>query len=566
MIRSVLHISSLIVLLFVGPLSARGQASLSKDFGALNYDGGTLFLDARLGSNLFGSGTGGGSFSGIHSALSRTGFGTVFGNPALLSHVKRPQIGVETRLSIRSGSVGLGSTQNLPASFERKTDQLLNNLSLPEGVEPIYTNASFVSIGQPRQLSAFWMTWPVTEQVAVGFGYRQPLMFSVNGALSGFQTLLRGNKASNSNSIQIDLLANLSVRATTLIQVDELSLGVGGLLQKYWFGSVWWGASAYRFGASTNIGLDVLPQGVLTVSGTNRFYFNDAGDPNLDLQSGESNAFFWKIKGGFTGNAMGLRLGMSHQTFKKEFGTSLVLDLAPHIELWDGNASAEAFLPVFVDLEGVINNDLDDSQDLLDIEKLDIVRPNLSRRTHDAIGQWMSIHMPTSLTAGADFPLGNHTVVLNASRYWGSLSVEGEYGLEKGVIQRYKIGRKPTWEVKVGVDIARKERHLGTGSWNIPLRLITMDIDGVLFEIFQGWTSYKNPHYRFSSSLQWGKPVVMGLDNTFYRDLESLLDGMIPTSVSIGRSYTLFDRLDVGVHVVGVPDLVMRFSFGLDVN
>ena len=337
--RSAVYISTLISLLLVGPSMVQGQSSLSKDFGALNYNGGTLFLDVRMGSNLFGSGTGGGAFSGIHSALNRAGYGTTFGNPAMLSHVKNAQIGVETRLSFRNGSAGLGSAQNLPASFERETDQLLTNLSLPDGVEPTYTNASFVAIGQPRQLSAFWMTWPVTDEVAVGFGYRQPLMFSVNGALSGFQTLLSGNKANNSSSIQVDLLAELAVRASTQIQVDELSLGVGGLLQKYWFGSVWWGASAYRFGASANIGLDVLPQGVLTISGTNQFYFNDAGDPNLDLQSGESNAFFWKIKGGYTGNAMGLRLGMSHQTFKKGFGTSLVLDLAPRIEMWDGNAS-----------------------------------------------------------------------------------------------------------------------------------------------------------------------------------------------------------------------------------
>ncbi len=62
------------------------------------------------------------------------------------------------------------------------------------------------------------------------------------------------------------------------------------------------------------------------------------------------------------------------------------------------------------------------------------------------------------------------------------------------------------------------------------------------------------------------KPVVFGLDNTFAEDLESLFGGMIPTSLSIGRSYTLFERLDVGVHVIGVSDLMMRFSFGFNVN
>jgi len=44
-----------------------------------------------------------------------------------------------------------------------------------------------------------------------------------------------------------------------------------------------------------------------------------------------------------------------------------------------------------------------------------------------------------------------------------------------------------------------------------------------------------------------------------------VLGGLIPTSLSVGRAYTLFDRLEVGVHVMGVPDLLMRFSLGFNV-
>jgi len=68
-----------------------------------------------------------------------------------------------------------------------------------------------------------------------------------------------------------------------------------------------------------------------------------------------------------------------------------------------------------------------------------------------------------------------------------------------------------------------------------------------------------------SGGVQWGQPVVIGLDNTFSQDLEDVLGGLIHTSLSVGRAYTLFDRLEVGVHVMGVPDLLMRFSLGFNV-
>jgi hypothetical protein len=541
---------------------ARGQSSLSKDFSVLTFDGGTAFVDVRFGSNLMGSGISGGSFSGIHSALGRVDGGAVFGNPASLAHVSYAQIGFESRFPIRNGSLGLGSTTWLPRSIETGTDNLLEDLSLPVGVQPTYTSASFAVLGQPRQLSAFWLTWPVKETVGIGFGYRQPLQVSSLLALSGAETFLSGNKETNGQSVQVDWLAKLSLNSNLQIQVDEISMGAGGLLEKYPFGSVWWGATFYRLGATVNLGLEARPQGVVTIADTDQYYFNDERDQNLNPSIGETNAFFWKVEGGFKGNGFGARLGLVHRTYKSRLGTSLLLDIAPRIELWDGNASARSYLPVFMLLEGVLDN-ARDSQDLLDIQQVDLDRPNLTRQSHDAIGQWMSVHMPTSLSFGVDLPLGRHLLVFNAMRYWGSFALEGEYGLEGGVLQRYKLGKKPSWGLKMGLDFARTRHRFG---WNIPLRIVTLDIDGVLFEMFDEWSGYENPRYRFSGSLQWGAPIVHGVDSTISEDLEAFFGGMIPTSLAISRMYSLFDRLDVGVHVIGVPDLMMRFSLGLNVD
>jgi hypothetical protein len=251
-----------------------------------------------------------------------------------------------------NGSLGIGSTNRLPASVNRKTDGFLSDLSFPANQTPLYTETEFAAIGQPRQISAFWLTWPIKPTVAVGFGYRQPLLFSSSLKLSGFQTLLSGRKEKNTNSIQVDMLAELSLNSAIDLHLDEISVGTGGLLEQYPFGTVWWGITLYRLGASAHFSLDMLPQGVLTISGTEQFYFNDPGDPNLDPLKQETNAFFWKIRGGFQGSGVGARMGLMHRTYLETLGTSLFLDLAPRINMWDGDAFALSYMPRFINLEG----------------------------------------------------------------------------------------------------------------------------------------------------------------------------------------------------------------------
>lgn len=554
----------IVTLLCLATGTIQAQNELTESFRALTFDGGLLSMNTRLGSNLYGSGLSGGSFSRVHSALMRVDGAVVFGNPASLAHVKRGQIGFEARLPIRNGSLGLGPSSLLRASsIEKKTDRLLSNMSFPRDRVARYTQAVDAVVGQPRQLSAFWLAWPINENVGMGFGYRQPLLLSGTIALSGAKMLLSGRKEGDSQSIQVDILAELALNSSLNIQMDELSIGSGGLLERYYFGSVWWGATVYRSSISAGINLDVLPQGVLTISGTDQFYFNDPGDENLNPENGESNSFFWKIRSGFKGSGLGVRLGLVHRSYTERFGTSLLLNIAPRINMWDNDAYAVSFLPVFVNLKGFIDNDARDSEDLLDIEVLDVTRPNLTRQTHDAIGKWLNIQMPISLTLGIDMPIGSNNLVVNIVRYWGSLSVEGEYGLESGVIQRYAIGKEPSWGLRAGLDIARDANKRGTGTWGIPLRILTLDIDGMLLELMGDRIAYSNPRYRLSGGVQWGRSIVRGIDNTIASDLESVLGGITPTSLSIGRAYTLFDRLDVGVHVIGFPDLLMRFSFGL---
>lgn len=555
-----------VFVLGLGCLDARAQVTQSSDFRALRFNGGVASLDIRFGSNLFGSGQSGGAFSNINSSMIRSDGASVFGNPALLSLIPRPQIGFESRIPVRSSTLGIGSSDKLPFPIQRHTDRFLENLSFPATENPIYTSTTHSVIGQPRQLSAFWLTWPVTKTVGIGFGYRQPFLFTSSISLSGLSVYLTGQKEQNATTTQVDFSSEFALSSSATLQMDELSIGTGGLLESYSIGTVWWGATLYRYGAAAKIGLDVLPQGYISIDGGDPHYFNDIGDPHLNPEQGEGNTMFWKIKGGYSGSGFGARFGAVHRTYYERFGSSVLIDLAPKVLLWDGDAYASSYMPEFVDLEGSIDNADPEAHDLLDLSLLDLNKPNLTRQTHDAMGQWIKLHMPSSVTFGADYPFGRHNLVVNLSRYWGIMAVEGEYGLKNGILRRYKLGRAPSWGIKMGLDVGREPRRDGRGSWNIPLRILTLDIDGVLMELLEGWTLYDEPRYRFSASTQWGSSVVDGLDNTVSTDISAMLGGFKPTSFAISRSYTLFDQLDVGVHVIGVPDLIMRFSFGLNLN
>lgn len=542
-------------------------AQSSEDFTALRFEGGFLRADVRLGSNLFGSGVGGGSFGRVQSAFQRIDGAVVFGNPAALSFVNDRQIGMETRLPLRNGIFGIGSPSLISASSIRnRTDDILADFEYPMDQEPAYTLISKLSVGQPRQLSAFWFTWPVNENVGIGFGYRQPLLMTASIRSGGLSAAFSGRQNSGGATEQIDFLAEMALSTNAHLQLDELSIGTGGLLERYYIGSVWWGLTLFRYSASASFNLDAHPQGLLTVSGSEQYFFNDPQDPNLDLANGESNAFFWKMQGAYKGSGFGGRIGLVHRSYGDRWGTSFLLSVPPTLHLWDPSAMAESWLPQFVDLGGAINNGANDNVDLLDVDGLDLSKPNLTRKTRDYIGPQMIVHLPTSLTVGVDVPFGQHRIVVNVLRYWGRMALRGDYGREAGEVQTFHFGKKPSWGIRGGIDFARGDALSGYSIWTVPLRILTLDIDGLLFQLIGGPDAYSNAHYRIGAGVGWGAPIVEGLDNTLVRDAERLLGGATPTSFSVGRAYSVYDRLDIGVHVFGLPDMLMRFSMAWNVH
>lgn len=542
------------------------RAQESEEFSAIRFDGGNLFLDARLGSNLFGSGMGAGTFGRMLSATAPVDGATVFGNPALLSFIRKPQIGVELRFPVHNGTFGLGPDNLLSnRSVRERTDNLLSDLQFPEGEVPAYTSLSGIRAGQPRQLSAFWLNWPVSENVTFGFGYRQPLLASTRVEADGFSALFRGKQASDAGSIEVDFLAELAMNVETDIALEEINIGTGGLLESYYFGSVWWGITVYRYFATARLDLDLLPQGALTVSGAGQYYFNDSGDPGIDPAGDESNRFFWKMRAGYRGAGFGTRAGFVHRTYGERFGSSLMLSIPPRFNLSDPSAFAESYLPVFVNLSGTIDPVSDENIELLDIDLLDTSQPNLTRRSREYIGTEIGVRLPASLTAGVDLPLGRHILVLNAIRYWGDLSVQGQHSTENGIVQNYTLGVRPSWGVRFGLDIVGRPEG-GLGILGIPVRLLTLDLDGLIFQLMGERVDYSHPRYRVSAGFSWGDAIAEGAESRVANSLSNALSGPTPVSLTLGRSYTLLDRAHVGVHVAGLPDLLMRFSVALDID
>lgn len=547
------------LLLSTGPL----QAQQSEEFRLSAYEGGTLRGNFRLGSNLLGSGVGAGSFGRVQSSLGKVDGATLFGNPAHLSFLNKPQLGFEFRFPIRNGSFGLG-----PESFwtdsriRERTDEWLTNLEYVGETGPAYTRVSRLSAGQPRQLSAFWLNWPVSEHVAIGFGYRQPFLATSSARLSGYGTRLTGKQSSNLGLVQVDVLSELAGTMQADVSLDEITIGTGGLLERYYFGSVWWGISFFRYDAAAHLDLDARGDGHVAVAGSGERFFNDGGD----LLSGEtSNDLFWRMRADYQDAGFGTRIGFVHRSYTERYGTSVLFTVPPILRMQDPRAFAESWLPAFVTLDGTMDPSDPDNVEILDINRIDLDQPNATRRSRDYLGPEVTLRLPTQVTIGLDARLGKHALVLNGIRYWGSLTAEGQYGRENGVIQSFRYGMEPTWGFRAGLDLERTLDDRFNFLW-IPVRILTLDLDGLLFELMGDRVSYDEPRYRFAGGFSWGQAITEGSKDTVKASVRNAITGVTPISFSVGRTYRLRERTHVGVHVAGFPDLLWRFSLAFDVD
>ncbi|NNE70791.1 MAG: hypothetical protein HKN29_10580, partial [Rhodothermales bacterium] len=242
-------------------------------------------------------------------------------------------------------------------------------------------------------------------------------------------------------------------------------------------------------------------------------------------------------------------------------GERLVLSVAGNwaqdTALRDPAAFAEGHLPLFVNLSGETDPGPFE-EELLDVERLNLAKPNLTRRTSDSLGTSVVFRQPSHVTFGMDIGMGAHTLTANYVLYGGELSLEGTYGSDKGTPKTFRVGKALKYEVRAGLDFRFPDRMRGAAWLLLPVRLLFLDLDGLLFQALGGVTGYADPHYTIGGGLASGTGVVQGVERNVEEDLFRLLDGRVPTSLALARRYTLLERVDVGVTVLGVPDLFFR--------
>jgi hypothetical protein len=555
-----LHIASGCFLFLLLALVAGTVRAQESDAFSGRFDGGRLALDLRWGSNVYGAGLSSGSLGRVQSALAGVDGASVFGNPARLSFVRSGQMGFETRFPIRNRFWDSGSNE-----LDFSTDVGDGAGPVDAGEPSSDQGASYMQVGQPRQLSAFWLAWPVSEHVTVGMGYRQPLRLEGDIRLDGLRTQLTGAQWGAAGLVGVNLATELALAFRGHLVLDEFSIGTGGLLERYYWGSVWWGITAYRYQANVAFELDARPQGSLLLSGGTPVWFNDPGDPRIDWDAGESNALYWTMKGAWRGSGVGLRFGFLHRTYSERLGTTLLVSVPPRLSMRDPGAVAESHLPVFVDVAGALVPNPGEAA-FFDIDQLDILRPTLTRRTRDYLGSDLTMRMPSSVTLGADLALGSHRFIVNGLRYWGRLGLEGEYSRENGVIQPFRLLARPTWGLRAGLDLAGRRDEGGLGWWALPIRVVMLDIDGLFFSLMDDAVQYRDVRYRVAASFTWGADASEGVGSTTQDAIQSIMESRYPMAVSLGRSYSLLDRMHVGILVAGYPDALFRFSVAYDVE
>ena len=548
-----------LIALVVLPASAQDE-----DFQLMRWHGGTVSADIQLGFNFAGAGIGNGTFGGVLSPRVTSGAASLFSNPAELGLLRQRQVTFGSKFALGTGTLGLqGSSLLPPEDIAKNTDDFLSDLSFPEGGTPIYTEANDIGAAQVGQLSSFALALPVHKRLTLAMGLHYPLDLSLGLRVSGLEAFLDAAQESGDQTIGINMLMNVNAALDLNLRMNTLSFGAGGQLLNGGFGSLSAGVSMNRYLVSHALGASVNPEAGIVLSGSQEYFFNDAGDPNLNAATNETNAFYWRAKGHYTDSAWGMRAGLVYTLPLRGWSLSVAYNKMPAFELADAQAFAEGYLPSFIDTDAIGEEDENgEARDVLLLDAFNLAKPNLTQATDDSLGQVLGFQMPSTLTAGLDVGLGPHTLALNYIHYLNGFSYEGVYGKPGADLadNTFALRKEFTSGVRFGLDFKFPDRLRG-GAWAlVPIRLLFLDIDGLLLQALGKHTGYKNPHYRFGGGLSIGPASLEGRLASLDDDLGAALDGPLPGGFSLGRQYTVFNDLDVGVMVFSVPDMLFRVS------
>ncbi len=519
------------------------------------FRGGYLDINFGLNINTVGSSLGSGSMGGLISSRVKNGALNIHLNPAMLGFMTEGQFLFDSRFGIGTAMTsGINSSLSSTINDELESsvnDEFSNEDSWTQFPET-YISATQVrdfDIGFRNNVTSAAFAAPISDKLVLAGAYSYPASIDFDLGLTGLSAKLAQEQGTDEVAIRFDVLMNVSLLTRMSFQMSTLSLGMGRVLIDERTKKLAVGGTLTRYQVNSTRRLQADLSGLVVVGGADERYFNNPDDPNLNTQEGESNSFFMNANGTFQANEYGVKLGAYYE-LDQAFRLSMVYNQVPNFDLKSENSTASAFLPVFLVGSGddILGGDIEVALDSLQANK-----PNLTtERDISSLVDDGRLNLPSSLTFGLDIVLKQHTLVLNYSRYFSELSfTNGDQTL----------GKELTSGVGVGFDFRMRDRYNSVPHFivSLPLRLLFLDIDGLLFQTFGGLTGYKNSHYRFGGNVVFGEGIVTS-DN---ESMKSNLDGVIPQSFSMGRQYTIFENIDVGVTVLAVPDLLLKYSVGI---
>ncbi len=519
------------------------------------FRGGYMDVNFGLNLNTVGSSLGSGSMGGLISSRVNNGALNIHLNPAMLGFMTNGQVLFDSRVGIGTAMTpGINSSlrSTINNEIESAVDDEFSNEENWTQFPETYIQATQVrdfDIGFRSDVSSAAFAAPINNKTVIAGAYSYPASVNFDMGITGLTAKLAQEQGTDEVAIRFDVLMNISLLTQMSFKMNTLSVGMGTKLIDKRFKKLGLGGTFTRYQVDNIRRVQADLSGMVVVGGADERYFNNPDDPNLNYDAGESNAFFMNADGTFKATEYGIKVGAYYE-LDKELRLSLVYDQVPNFNLKSENSTASAFLPVFLVGSGddVLQGNIDVALDSLQTNK-----PNLTtERNISSLVEDSKLSLPSSLTVGLDFALRRHTMVINYSRYFGELSFTNG---------GHTIGKNLSNGFGIGFDFDMREKYDNAVQFGrvLPVRLLFLDIDGLLFQALSGLTGYKNSHYRIGGSIVLGEGIV-----TVNNDgLRSNLDGIIPQSFSMGRQYTIFDKLDVGFTVLAVPDLLLKYSIGI---
>lgn len=518
------------------------------------FRGGYMNLGFGLNLNTVGSSLGSGSMGGLVSSRVENNSRNLNLNPALLGYMKTAHISFSSRLGVGShmnSSLNSSLLSTVNDEISSATQDEFNNtdswIKFPDTyIKP--TEVRGLDVGFRGDISSISFAAPIYDRLVIAGAYTYPTTIDFNLGVTGMTAKLAQEQGTDEVSIRFDVLMNISLLTQMSFQVNALSGGFGySFFEDDAKQKLALGATFTRYQVNNTRSLLADLSGMVVVGGADERYFNNSSDPNLNYENGETNAFYMNANGNYQATEYGYKIGLNYSP-APVVNLSLVYDMVPDFELEGTDVVAEAYLPIFIVGSG---SDILAGEIEVALDSLQANKPNLTTfRDISDITDNGSLKMPSSLKLGIDLSMGRHTAVLNYTSYLS------EFSFTHG---GNTIGKDLKHGIGVGFDFKLKDRlNHWSQIFGIPVRLLFLDIDGYLFQIFGKYTGYKDSHYRFGGNVLLGE----GIDFSD-QSRKDILGAPLPQSFSMGRQYTIFENFEVGVSVLAVPDLMLKYSVGV---